>query len=114
MLELYHSGLTQASVKVRLTLKEKGLDYKSHFLRLPAGDHLTPEYLAINPDGQVPALVHDGVVVTETTVINEYIDDVWPEPALSRKTPTNVSACGSGPNGSTTKSTTKPPLSPTE
>ena len=57
MLELYHSGLTQASVKVRLTLKEKGLDYKSHFLRLPAGDHLTPEYLAINPDGQVPALV---------------------------------------------------------
>jgi glutathione S-transferase len=82
MLELYHAGLTQASVKVRLTLKEKGLDYKSHFLRLPAGDHLTPEYLAINPDGQVPALVHDGVVVTETTVINEYIDDAFPDPPL--------------------------------
>jgi glutathione S-transferase len=69
-------------VKVRLTLKEKGLDYQSHFLRLPAGDHLTPEYLAINPDGQVPALVHDGAVITETTVINEYIDDAFPEPPL--------------------------------
>jgi len=86
MLELYHSGLTQASVKVRLTLKEKGLDYKSHFLRLPAGDHLTPEYLAINPDGQVPALVHDGVVITETTVINEYIDDAFPDPPLKPAT----------------------------
>ncbi len=82
MLELYHAGLSQASVKVRLTLKEKGLDYVSHFLRLPAGEHLAPEYLAINPDGQVPALVHDGAVVTETTVINEYIDDAFPDPPL--------------------------------
>jgi glutathione S-transferase len=82
MLELYHSGLTQASVKVRLTLKEKGLTYKSHFLRLPDGEHLKPEYLAINPDGQVPALIHDGEVITETTVINEYIDDAFPDPPL--------------------------------
>src|SRR5262245_39512183 len=82
MLELYHAGLTQASVKVRLTLKEKALGYKSHFLRLPDGDHLKPEYLAINPDGQVPALIHDGEVITETTVINEYLDDAFPDPPL--------------------------------
>ena len=82
MLTLYHSGLTQASVKVRLTLKEKGLTYTSHFLRLPDGEHLRPEYLAINPDGQVPALIHDGAIITETSVINEYIDDAFPDPPL--------------------------------
>lgn len=56
MLELYHAGLSQASVKVRTTLKEKALIYKSHYLRLPEGEHLSPDFLAINPDGQVPAL----------------------------------------------------------
>jgi glutathione S-transferase len=86
MIELYHSGLTQASVKVRLTLKEKGLTYKSHFLRLPDGEHLTPDYLAINPDGQVPALIHDGAVITETSVINEYLDDAFPDPPLKPAT----------------------------
>src|SRR5215475_4607737 len=87
MLELYHAGLSQASVKVRTTLKEKGLAYKSHYLRLPEGEHLTPEFLAINPDGQVPALVHDGEVITETTVINEYLDDAFPDPPLKPASP---------------------------
>ena len=82
MLELYHAGLSQASVKVRTTLKEKGLTYKSHYLRLPEGEHLTTEYLAINPDGQVPALIHDGAVITETSVINEYLEDAFPDPSL--------------------------------
>src|SRR6202045_2988322 len=87
MLELYHAGLSQASVKVRATLKEKGLAYKGHYLRLPEGEHLAPDYLAINPDGQVPALVHDGVVITETSVINEYLDDVFPDPPLRPASP---------------------------
>jgi len=82
MLELYHAGLSQASVKVRTTLKEKGLTYKSHYLRIPEGEHLAPEFLAINPDGQLPALVHDGEVITETSVINEYLDDAFPDPPL--------------------------------
>ena len=87
MLELYHAGLSQASVKVRTTLKEKGLAYKSHYLRVPEGEHLAPDYLAINPDGQVPALVHDGVVITETSVINEYLDDAFPDPPLRPASP---------------------------
>ena len=82
MLELYHGGLTQASVKVRLTLKEKGLAYRSHFLRLTAGEHLTQEYLALNPDGQVPLLIHDGARIAESTIINEYLEDVFPDPPL--------------------------------
>jgi glutathione S-transferase len=87
MLELYHAGLSQASVKVRTTLKEKGLAYKSHYLRLPEGEHLSAAYLAINPDGQVPALVHDGAVITETSVINEYLDDAFPDPPLRPASP---------------------------
>jgi glutathione S-transferase len=87
MLVLYHAGLTQASVKVRLTLKEKALHYESRFLRLFEQDHLLPEYLAINPDGQVPTLVHDGEVITETTIINEYIDEVFPDPPLRPDSP---------------------------
>jgi glutathione S-transferase len=82
MLILYHAGLTQASVKVRLALNEKGLSYDSHYLSVPEQDHLTPDYLAINPDGQVPTLIHDDEVITETTVINEYLDDAFPQPAL--------------------------------
>src|SRR6476660_3080592 len=87
---LYHGGLTQASVKVRLALKEKGLEYESHFLNIPAQDHLKPEYLAVNPDGQVPTLIHGGNVITETSVINEYLDDAFPHPPLR---PTNALDC---------------------
>jgi glutathione S-transferase len=82
MLVLYHAGLTQASVKVRITLNEKDLKYQSHYLSIPEQDHLKPEYLAINPDGQVPTLIHDDQIITETTVINEYLDDAFPDPPL--------------------------------
>ena len=79
MLELYHAGLTACSKKVRLCLKEKGLSYQSHFMSLKRFAHHRPEYLALNPNGLVPTLVHDGVPIIESTVINEYLDDVFPE-----------------------------------
>ena len=82
MLELYHAGLTTCSKKSRLCLKEKGLDYKSHYMRLDKFEHHTPEYLKINPNGIVPTLVHDGNVVIESGVINEYLDEVFPQKPL--------------------------------
>lgn len=82
MLELYHAGLTSCSKKARLCLVEKGLDYVSHYMNLGAFEHHRPDYLAINPNGVVPSLVHDGTVIIESTVINEYVDEVFPEPAL--------------------------------
>lgn len=82
MLELYHAGLTACSKKARLCLREKGLDYVSHYVNLSRFEHHRPEYLKLNPNGLVPTLVHDGAVIIESTVINEYLDDVFPEIAL--------------------------------
>lgn len=82
MLELYHAGLTACSKKSRLCLKEKGLSYVSHLLILSKFEHHRPEYLAINPNGLVPALVHDGAAIYESSVINEYVDDAFPDMPL--------------------------------
>lgn len=82
MLELYHAGLTSCSLKARLCLKEKGLTYVSRFVALQRFEQHRPEYLALNPNGVVPTLVHDGLAIYESSVINEYLDEVFPEPPL--------------------------------
>ncbi len=83
MLELYHSPMSPCAQKVRTVLAEKGLEWKSHHLDLRGtGDKLRPEYLKLNPNGVVPTLVDDGRVIIESTVINEYLDDAFPRPAL--------------------------------
>lgn len=83
MLELYHLPNSICSQKVRLALAEKGLAWESRIVDLSRWEHLTPDYLALNPAGVIPTLVHDGQPVVESTVICEYLDEVWPEPALS-------------------------------
>jgi glutathione S-transferase len=75
MLELYHGGHTTCSRKARLCLREKGLDYKSHFLNLRGFEQHTPAYLKLNPNGVVPTLIDDGEVITDSMLINEYLDE---------------------------------------
>lgn len=82
MLTLYHNDMSVCAQKVRLALAEKGLTYAARHLNLRAGDQRDPAYLKLNPKAVVPTLVHDDVVVTESVVINEYIDDAFPSPAL--------------------------------
>ncbi|MGH8148798.1 MAG: glutathione S-transferase family protein [Steroidobacteraceae bacterium] len=82
MLELYHAEPASNSLKVLLCLKEKGVEFVSHPVNIQAFEQHEPRFLAINPDGQVPVLVHDGSVITESTVINEYLDQVFPSPPL--------------------------------
>jgi glutathione S-transferase len=82
MLELYHNDMSVCAAKVRLCLAEKAIAHTGHHLNLRAGDQRTPEYLALNPKGVVPTLVHDGFVVTESIVINEYLEDAFPEVPL--------------------------------
>lgn len=82
MLELYHDWRSFCSIKVRLCLTEKGLPWESRFVDLMKLEHTTPEYLKLNPNGVVPTLVHDGVAIHESTLINEYLDEVFPEVPL--------------------------------
>jgi len=87
MVELYHFWSSVCSVRCRMALEEKGVKWTSRYIDLFKFDQLTPEYLAINPDGIVPTLVHDGAPVRESTIINEYIDAAFPGPALVPREP---------------------------
>ena len=87
MIDLYHNDMSVCAAKVRIMLAEKGLEWKGHALNLRAGDALKPEYLRLNPNGVVPTVVHDGHVVIESTVICEYLDDVWAETPLRPRDP---------------------------
>lgn len=82
MLELYHGPVSTASERARLVLEEKGLAWTSHPVDLFSGGQHTPEYRALNRLGQVPTLVHDGFTLRESSVIAEYLDDVFPENSL--------------------------------
>ncbi|HTV50454.1 MAG TPA: glutathione S-transferase family protein [Steroidobacteraceae bacterium] len=82
MLTLYHWEPNANSGKPMLALAEKGVEYTSHYLDLLSFDQHRPEYLRINPDGTIPALVHDDKVLTESTPMMEYIDDQFTGPPL--------------------------------
>ncbi|HTQ36198.1 MAG TPA: glutathione S-transferase family protein [Steroidobacteraceae bacterium] len=87
MLELYHHGSSACAAKVRLALAEKQLAWTGHYVDLLAGEQFRPEFLRINPKGVVPVLVHDGHVVRESTVICEYLEEVFPDHPVYPATP---------------------------
>jgi glutathione S-transferase len=76
-LELYNAPQSTCSQRVRFVLNAKGLAFDERRLDLFSGDQLRPEYLAINPNGVVPALVHDGRAILDSSVIAEYLDEVF-------------------------------------
>lgn len=82
-LKLYHSPISTCSQKVRVCLAEKGLAFESCVIDFGKQEHLSDEYLAINPNGVVPTLVHDGRTIIDSSVICEYVEDVWPENPLA-------------------------------
>lgn len=87
MLELYHNAASTCSQKVRLVLAEKGLEYKTHDIDLLGGAQHDSDYVKLNPNHVVPTLAHDGRVLIESTLINEYLEDAFPEPSLAPSTP---------------------------
>jgi glutathione S-transferase/GST-like protein len=70
-----------------LALKEKGVAFESHYLDLLSFDQHKPDYLKINPNGTIPALVHDELMLTESTAIMEYVDEAFPGPKLMPDNP---------------------------
>lgn len=81
-LHLYHGAISNCSMRVRMTLIEKGLDWTSHHLDLLKKENISDNYFGINPNGLVPTLVHDGVVHIESNEIIDYLDETFPEPTL--------------------------------
>ena len=78
-LKYYHAEPMANSLKSMIPLKEKGLAYESVYVDLHKFEQHSDWFTAINPEGQVPVLDHDGIIITHTTVINEYLEDVFPD-----------------------------------
>ena len=78
-----------AAYRVRVALKLKGIDYQEIPVNLLAGEQHDPAYLAINPQGAVPALVFPGIAqpLFQSMAILDYLDQVYPEPALLPSNP---------------------------
>ena len=72
-LHLYHGAISNCSMRVRMTLIEKGLDWTSHHLDLKKKENISDAYFAINPNGLVPTLIDDGVVHIESNDIIDYL-----------------------------------------
>lgn len=81
-IELYHFWDSFCSFKVRICLEEKALPWTGHYVDLMAFENLTRGYLAVNKKAVVPTLRHNGKLIPESSIINEYLDDRYPEPSL--------------------------------
>lgn len=86
MLKLYHAEPAANSLKTLIALKEKALPFESVYVDLHRFEQHEPWFVAINPEGQVPVLDHDGHIVTHTTVIGEYLEDAFADAPPLRPT----------------------------
>ena len=86
MLKLYHANHSTCSQKVRLCLAEKGLEWEGQLINLATNEHLSDYYLKLNANGVVPTLIHDDAVITDSGVICEYLEEIFPDtPMLPQK-----------------------------
>jgi len=81
-LTFFHAPNSRAGA-VRILLEELGAPYDLHVLNLKKNEQRAPSYLAVNPMGKVPAIVHDGALVTEQPAIFIYLADLFPEAGLA-------------------------------
>src|SRR5262245_50946421 len=77
MLKIYGWKRSRA-IRCMWVMEELGLEYEQVPLNPHAGETRTPEYLALNPSGKIPTLVHDDFVLTESMAINWYLASVFP------------------------------------
>jgi maleylacetoacetate isomerase/maleylpyruvate isomerase len=88
-MKLYTYFRSSAAFRARIALNLKGVAYEavSVDLRAPASKQHTPEYLAVNPQGLVPCLEHEGTIVGQSLAIIEYLEELYPEPPLLPQAP---------------------------
>jgi maleylpyruvate isomerase len=90
-MKLYSYFRSSAAYRVRIALNLKGLPCEIapvHLVR-DGGQHLKPAYRALNPDATLPTLVDGGDVMTQSIAIIEYLEEMYPEPALLPGTPSD-------------------------
>jgi glutathione S-transferase len=82
MLKLYSHPFSTFGRRVQIALKEKSIPCEQVFVDMAARKHREPEYLALNPYSRVPTLVDGDLVLYESTAILNYLELLFPEPAL--------------------------------
>jgi glutathione S-transferase len=84
---LYHDTPSSNCDRSKIVLAEKRLSWESVRVRLAQKEQKKPEFLKLNPYGKIPVLVDDGKVLFESCIINEYLDEKYPDPPLMPKDP---------------------------
>ncbi|GHA61641.1 hypothetical protein GCM10008927_29000 [Amylibacter ulvae] len=79
---LYHHGSSVCAAKVRFAMAEKKLEWDGVYIDILKGEQFAPDYLKLNPKGVVPTLAHDDQIITDSTVIIEYLDHIAPETSV--------------------------------
>ncbi len=82
MIKLYDFLPCPFGQKVRIVLAEKSLEFELMPIDLTQGEHRRPEFVRLNPYARVPVLVDEETTVYDSTIIDEYLDDEYPEPPL--------------------------------
>ena len=89
-MKLYDTPLSPYAMKIRMILYEKGIEFEKHEVHtVSEGEELR----RLNPRAEVPALVDGDVVISDSKVIAEYLEETHPEPALLPKDPTSRAEC---------------------
>lgn len=82
MIKLYDFKSSPNSQRVKVVLEEKKLPFEIVPIDLRKGEQKTPEFLKLNPYGKVPVLTDGDTVLYESCIINEYLDEKYPDPPL--------------------------------
>jgi glutathione S-transferase len=82
MIKLYHYPDCPYSQKVRVVMAEKELEYERVLVDLRKNEQRAAEFLKLNPYGKVPVLIDEEIVIYDSTIINEYLEEEYPTPSL--------------------------------
>ena len=87
MITLYEHPLSPYAQKVKIALREKGLEFEAVAPGGLGAGGVQGDFAKVSPRGEVPALVDGEVAIFDSTIILEYLEDKWPSPALLPKSP---------------------------
>jgi len=87
MIRLYQSMACPFCHRVRILLAEKELDYQTVWIDLAKQETRTDQFLRLNPAGKIPVLADEDLILSESLVINEYLNEEYPYPELMPEDP---------------------------